>query len=48
MQCRQSAWALGQMGPKAKEAIPALERATGDSRHNVREYVREALEKIQR
>ena len=42
----QAAWALGQLGAKAKEAIPDLEKARSYKSKKVRKYATDALAKI--
>jgi HEAT repeat protein len=45
---RYAAKALGNIGPKAKEAVPALIEALKDENLDVRYYAQEALNKIQK
>jgi HEAT repeat protein len=39
--------ALGQIGPAAKEAVPALTAALQDNDQNVRQFAQNALQQIQ-
>jgi HEAT repeat protein len=39
---------LGEIGPDAESAVPALEKATKDESDEVREAATEALKRIQR
>jgi HEAT repeat protein len=43
---RGAAWILGKVGPDAKDAVPALTEALGDSNDSVRIKASEALKKI--
>ncbi|HKS39398.1 MAG TPA: HEAT repeat domain-containing protein, partial [Blastocatellia bacterium] len=42
----RAAFALGQMGPKAKQAIPALTERLNDETRLVREYAAFAIERL--
>jgi HEAT repeat protein len=44
----EAAWALGEMGPAAAEAVPALEKAVHDVEPTVREAVGYALDRIRK
>ena len=44
---RGAAEALGRLGPLAKEAIPALQKATNDKDATVREAAAKAIQSIQ-
>jgi len=39
--------ALGDIGPAAKDALPALRKALSDSRNDVRRFAQFAIEKIE-
>jgi HEAT repeat protein len=43
---RETAWILGQLGPKAAQAVPALERALQDQDSYVRSNAADALKQI--
>ena len=42
-----AAYSLGQLGPGAQAAIPALRQATNDSYEGTRDWVRKALERVE-
>jgi HEAT repeat protein len=44
----RAARALGQIGPEARSAAAALQRATGDPDGGVRREAQQALEQLQR
>jgi HEAT repeat protein len=41
-----TAWALGEIGPKAAPAVPALSQALNDEEERVREKAAQALQRI--
>jgi hypothetical protein len=42
-----AAYSLGQLGPNAEAAIPALRQATNDSYEGTRDWARKALERVE-
>jgi len=43
-----AAYSLGQLGPAAQDAIPALRQATNDSYGGTRDWARKALERVEK
>ena len=43
-----AAYSLGQLGPTAQAAIPALRQATNDSYEGTRDWARKALERVEK